>query len=124
MRLLIDTHALVWLAAGDRRTSGAVLAVLGEANTVPFVSAVTAWEYTDLHLRGRFPSRAPLDAILGRFALSVIEFPAETWQRSSALPDIHRDPVDRMLVAHALVGGYTIVTADKTIHAYPVPTLW
>ena len=124
MHLLIDTHALVWLAAGDPRMSKIVLAMLGEAATVPLVSAVTAWEYTDLHSRGRFPSGIALGAILDRFALNVLDFPAETWQRASGLPAIHRDPVDRMLIAHALVAGHTLATADQTIHAYPVPTLW
>jgi PIN domain nuclease of toxin-antitoxin system len=47
----------------------------------------------------------------------------QSWEITAGLPLIHRDPVDRMLVAHALVDGMTILTADANIRRYPVPTI-
>lgn len=56
--------------------------------------------------------------------MSVIDYPAEAYHVADSLPDIHRDPVDRMLIAHALHAGLPIVTADATIRRYPVRTIW
>lgn len=124
MDLLLDTHALAWLSSGDKRLGQSVAAALGDAAVAPLVSAVTAWEFADLHARGRLPEAAELGLILDRFALRLDGIPANLWQLAASLPRHHLDPVDRMLIAHALATGATIATADKNIQSYQVPTLW
>lgn len=64
-----------------------------------------------------------LDFLQKHMEFSVLDLPSECWTRAAALPQIHKDPVDRMLVAHALVGGMTLATADANIRRYPVPWL-
>jgi PIN domain nuclease of toxin-antitoxin system len=55
-----------------------------------------------------------------RFDMILDPLPAASWEQIASLPDIHRDPVDRMLIAHALVEGMTLLTADANIRRYPV----
>ncbi len=88
------------------------------------VSAVVAWEFSDLALRGRFPVGVNLTDLIESFALTIVSFPADAWALAKTLPDIHRDPVDRMLVAHAIYGNHILVSADEKIRRYPVNTLW
>jgi PIN domain nuclease of toxin-antitoxin system len=124
MDLILDTHALLWIVTGDRRLSPKVLARLADPDTSCFISAVTAWEYSDLHRRGRLPGSIPLPLAEERFGFSILDLPAEVWLQADTLPDIHRDPVDRMLVAHAIAANLVLVTGERKIHGYPVQILW
>lgn len=124
MDLLVDTHALAWMASGDRRLGRALIAALADPDTRLFVSAVTAYEYADLQARGRLPDAVDIAALQAAFGLHLLDYPAALWQVAADLPDIHRDPVDRMTVAHARALALTLVTADRTIRRYPVETLW
>lgn len=62
--------------------------------------------------------------VTAAFDLVLRDLPAEVWRLADRLPDLHRDPIDRMLLAHAMHDDVTLVTADRTMHAYPVATLW
>ena len=84
------------------------------------VSAVIAWEYADLRRRGRLATAVPFDALLAGYDLDVVPLPAAVWRLAATLPDVHRDPIDRMLIAHAIAEGRAIVTADAMIRRYPV----
>jgi PIN domain nuclease of toxin-antitoxin system len=123
VRLLLDTQILVWLVNGDRRLKDAVSAAIGNPATSLHVSAVIAYEYADLQKRGRIPVDEPMTELIVRFDLAIESFPADCWQRAADLPAIHRDPIDRMLVAHALHDDMTLVTADANIHKYPVKVI-
>jgi PIN domain nuclease of toxin-antitoxin system len=122
--LLIDTQALVWVASMPRRLTQSVRAAIDDGDSRWFVSAVTAYEYSDLNARGRFELDLPLQPILLSLSATVLDYPAQAWLIAECLPPLHRDPVDRMLVAHAIHAGLTLVTADATIRAYPVASLW
>jgi PIN domain nuclease of toxin-antitoxin system len=122
--LLLDTHVLVWFAAGDARLSQGFLSLLPDAATRLFVSAVTAHEYADLLARGRFGEGVGLEQLQGVMGFHLLDFPAASWAAVVTLPDIHRDPVDRMLVAHAITLDLPIATADATLARYPVRIVW
>ena len=127
MDLLIDTHALVWLAAADSRIGPNLHDLITDPSTGGYVSAVTAWEFVDLQRRGRFPERVDFAAIVQDFDLELLDLPSGVWTLADTLPMIHRDPVDRMFVAHAIHAihaGLTVVSADAKIRQYPVPHLW
>ncbi len=85
---------------------------------------MTAWEYADLEARGRFAASAPIAALRDRLGFEIVGFGSDLWTVAAMLPAIHRDPVDRMLIAHAISLDMTLVTADRTIRRYPVKTLW
>ena len=122
--LLIDTQALVWLLTGDARQSPRLLESMASTDVDLFVSAVTAWEYSDLRARRRLQTEEDIAHIQGLYGIELLDFPADAWSIAAELPQIHRDPVDRMLVAHAVHSGLTLVTADAAIGRYPVRTLW
>jgi PIN domain nuclease of toxin-antitoxin system len=122
--LLIDTQILVWTVTRDVRLPATISERLKSGDDVLVVSAVTAFEYADLNDRGRFGADLPLAPILDALEAQVIAFPADAWKQLLLLPELHRDPVDRMLVAHAIHDDLTLVTADETMRAYPVKLLW
>jgi PIN domain nuclease of toxin-antitoxin system len=120
VRLLLDTQILVWLVNGDRRLTEVFAAAISNPDTSLHVSAVVAYEYADLQRRGRIPVDEPMGELIARFDLAIEAFPADCWQSAAHLPAIHRDPVDRMLIAHALHDDMTLVTDDAYIRKYPV----
>jgi PIN domain nuclease of toxin-antitoxin system len=114
---------LVWFGNGDPRVSQTVRRLLFNDATPLFVSAVVAWEYADLERRGRFGGAGPLQPLLNQLEASVLDLPAEAHLMANQLPNLHRDPVDRMLIAHALTANLPIITADRMIRSYPVQTI-
>ena len=119
MRLLLDTHVLIWWDEGARLSRAAGNAIRN-ADQV-YVSAVSGWEIAIKTALGRLqPSRTVSEAIreTGFEELPVRLRHAEALVR---LASPHRDPFDRMLVAQALVEGLTIVTRDPAFAAYDVP---
>lgn len=120
--IFADTHVIVWLATGDPRLPSAARTALVEQGFS--LSVATAFEYAELHRRGRLPPGAALVGILADFGASVEGLPADSWQIVNELPPIHRDPVDRMLIAHAIIAGAALATADVNIRQYPIKTLW
>ena len=123
MRLLLDTHILIWVLVRDGRLSQEQREALTDPDNALFVSAATAYELTHLQAAGRMPLTEPLDRIQEEIGFELSDFPAACWPAIANLPMIHRDPIDRMLVAHALAGDFTLLTADAHIRQYPVPTI-
>ena len=123
MRLLLDTQILVWMINGDRRLRQSWQDAMAAPDAELQISAVIAFEFTDLQLRGRLPVDENISELERRFDVTVIPFPAEGWDILRGLPLIHRDPVDRMLVAHALFDSAALLTADANIRRYPVPCI-
>jgi PIN domain nuclease of toxin-antitoxin system len=120
---LLDTHTLIWAAQNSPRLSSAAREVVQGSDPL-LVSVVTAWEYADLQQRGRIPPEVTFAEVKAALELQVLELPASLWTVAASLPNYHGDPVDRMLVAHAMLEDMTLVTADTTIHTYPIRTLW
>lgn len=123
MATLLDTHTLIWAVQGSPRLSRTARAII-EGPQPLLVSAVTAWEYADLRQRGRLPSPAAFAEVVRALAIELLDLPASLWTLADALPNIHGDPVDRMLIAHASHTGLTLLTADATIRSYPISTCW
>ena len=108
------------MASGDPRLNRVDQASLAEADRRLCVSAVVAFEFADLQRRGRIGIDEPLDFLQNHIGFDILDLPATCWHVAAGLPPIHRDPVDRLLIAHALTGGMTLVTADANICRYPV----
>ena len=128
MRLLLDTHALLWWLAGDPSlTKAACDAIADEANAV-FVSAATAWEISIKHHLGKLPGATALVADISEAILSqgFAELPISVRhaQAAGALPGTHRDPFDRMLIAQTNLETMTLVSMDRIFDRYGVHRLW
>lgn len=127
MRLLLDTHVFLW-AAGEPEelAEDARLAIVDAENQV-YVSAAVAWEITIKTALGKltvpgdpaawFPARV---RSLGFDQLPIL---AEHALAVAALPDHHRDPFDRIIIAQAQMEGMQLVTRDADIRKYPVNCL-
>ena len=124
MDLIFDTHALFWLTSNHPKLSKKLVLQLADPATRLFLSAVTLWEYGDLRARKRLPGSIRLDEMLEQFAIELLDFPVSAWFSCERLPLIHSDPIDRMLVAHAIDAKLVLVTADRRMQEYPVQTLW
>lgn len=128
MRLLLDSHAFLWWILDDRRLSRKARAAIAEpANTVE-VSAVTAWELIVKVGAGRLrlPDDAPhfIADQIRRNRFGILPLQLEHALAVARLPAIHRDPLDRLLVAQALVEASHLVSADRILRRYRVPVLW
>ena len=117
MRLLLDTHGVLWFLAGDPRLSASVQHVIADPQNDVFVSAVCSWEVAVKLRIGK------LDLDFDRF---LLELEAFDWlgveqrhlRRLAGLPLHHRDPFDHLLIAQALEDDLTFVTADAHALAY------
>ena len=128
MRLLLDTVAFLWLAEDDARLSAVAReAIVDPANDV-FLSAASAWEIAIKHGLGRLRLRMPPDEYVPEQRLlhriETLGIDEDATLQVGKLPDLHRDPFDRLLIAQAIVHGLTIVTPDRLIRGYTVPILW
>lgn len=123
MKLLVDTHVLLWAAAGDGLSPSAAKVLQDPDNELLF-SAASIWEIAIKAGLGR--SDFDLDpGVFRRMLLeSGYEELAVTGAHAAAvasLPGLHRDPFDRLLIAQAIVEGINLLSADKAVLAYPGP---
>jgi PIN domain nuclease of toxin-antitoxin system len=127
MKLLLDTHVLLWAASAPELLTRAARAALEDGAHDVLVSVVTAWEIAIKQSLGKLelpkPAEQWLPEVLRRtgFELAEVSLPAAL--RVRALPWHHRDPFDRLLVAQAAEDGYTLVTRDEVLENYGVPLL-
>ena len=128
MRLLLDTHTLIWWLAGDPSLSADAKAVIIDPENEVFVSAVSAWEIATKYRIGRLPQAAALALdVSGALARQgFIELPITVLQGQTAgsLPGPHRDPFDRMLIAQATLAGLVLVSNEAVFDHYAVRRLW
>ena len=124
VHLLLDTQILVWLSTGDPRLSASAKGAIFDPSAELWVSALTAFEFTDLQQRKRVPTDENIETLCQIYGFTLIGFPSGGWAVAATLPQIHRDPVDRMLIAHAIMTDMTLITSDSDMHKYPVKTLW
>lgn len=124
MNVLLDTHALLWAATEPARLSQEARNVVEEGTNDVYVSVVSAWEIAIKQSLGKLelvrPAEVWLPEVVRRtnFAVAPVELGAAL--RVRALPWHHRDPFDRLLIAQALEGGWTIVTRDDVFSRYGV----
>jgi PIN domain nuclease of toxin-antitoxin system len=120
VRLLLDTHVLLWWLADDRRLGKQARALIAAADNTIYVSAASAWEISIKRTLGKLKAPASLDSTIedAGFEKLVIEF--QHGERAGALPPLHNDPFDRMLIAQALTEELVLVTADKFFSGYGV----
>ncbi|MEX2459077.1 MAG: type II toxin-antitoxin system VapC family toxin [Actinomycetota bacterium] len=124
LRLLLDTHVVLWALADHRSLSrGAKDAIADPENRVA-VSAATAWEISIKRSLGRLGAPDDLEDVLEASGFETLPITVGHALAAGALPAHHRDPFDRMLVAQALDGSFTLMTHDQAFARYGVPVLF
>ncbi len=124
MRLLLDTHILLWAALSWRRLPSQARVLLEHEDNILVFSVASLWEVAikrslgreDFRVDPRLLRRGLVDngyeelAILGKHAVAV-----------DGLPPLHKDPFDRLLIAQSLIEGITLLTVDPLVARYPAP---
>jgi PIN domain nuclease of toxin-antitoxin system len=128
VKLLLDTHAFIWWDSDQAKLPSAVLAACRSPANALHLSLTSVWEMQIKVQLGKLKMRLPLVEILREqhqrngFQLEAVTL--EDILGLSRLPDIHRDPFDRLLVAQAIRGGFSLVSQDSEIARYGVAVLW
>ena len=124
MKLLVDTHLLLWAALEPDRLPATASSLLRDADNEPLFSAASIWEIAIKHELGR-PDFTVDPSLFRRGLLDngYTELPVTSRHATTtcSLPRIHRDPFDRMLVAQALTDEVLLLTADPVFSQYPGP---
>jgi len=128
LRVLLDTHTLIWWMTTDPHLSRPARALIEEKDNVSLVSAVSAWEIATKVRLGRLPAAADLVqdfvADLARERIEVLAVTADHGIRAGSLPGPHQDPFDRMLIAQAIAENIPIVSNDRALDGYGARRLW
>ena len=128
MRLLLDTHALLWWLDGDRRLPTQVRALIGDPTNEVLVSAASVWEITTKARLGKLPGAtdvaADVPACIESQGFMPLPITVHHAQRAGALVGSHRDPFDRMLIVQAQAEGVPIASNETLFDDYGITRLW
>ena len=128
MKLLLDTHTLLWFLLGDSKISAAALGLIADPNHEKLVSPASYWEIAIKISVGKYTLHQPFDTFLqhglSRTGFRVLPIELKHAATLIALPFHHRDPFDRMLVAQAKAESLSIVSSDAVLDQYPIQRLW
>jgi PIN domain nuclease of toxin-antitoxin system len=128
MKLLLDTCTFLWALGGTGDLRGRAADAFRAPDNEVYLSAASAWEIAIKYASGRLVLPRPPDRLITveREARAILSLPIdeESALHVSRLPNLHRDPFDRLLVAQAIVHGLTILTPDPLVTQYPARTMW
>ena len=123
MRLLLDTHIFIWWTQNDRRLPGLFLDAISAPHNSIHVSAATAWEIGIKRKIGKLGFSGSVEEAIRRHRFSALSIAVRHAEGAGALPMLHNDPFDRLLIAQAQLEMLVLVSADKLITQYEVPHL-
>lgn len=128
MRLLLDTHALLWWLSDDRSLSRRAREAMARTSNTLLVSAASAWEIATKVRLGKLPGAEELAAdfpgFMVREGFTELEITVEHAIRAGLLPGPHKDPFDRMLVSQAQAEDVPIITNDPAFNGFGVRCVW
>jgi len=128
MKLLLDTCTFLWIVTGDACLSVSARKLFCDPANEAFLSSVSAWEIAAKHRLGKLPLPRPPSALVSeerqRHRIQSLSLDEAAALFCAKLPELHKDPFDRMLVCQAIVGGLTLLTPDPLVTQYPVATVW
>ena len=123
MRLLLDTHVVLWSLTEPLKLRGETREALEDAQNDVFVSAVSGWEIAVKRALGKLEAPDDLEAGVRQQGFLPLHLTFLHAEQAGALPPHHGDPFDRMLVAQAQVEGLVVVTRDARIPLYGIRTM-
>ena len=128
MRILLDTHVLLWWLFDDDTLSQPARSAIANPENEVLVSSASAWEIATKHRLGKLDEAREvvrdLPGLLRRARFQVLPIVLEHALRAGSLPDVHRDPIDRMLVAQSKLEELVLVSSDRVLKKYKVDILW
>jgi PIN domain nuclease of toxin-antitoxin system len=128
MKVLLDTHTLIWATLKPNRLSRGASAAIADPRTEVLVSAASAWEIATKVRLGKMPESEPLERrffeALDEAGYVLLSIDAETALRAGRLLGNHRDPFDRILAAHAVALDIPIISNDAKLDLFPLRRIW
>jgi PIN domain nuclease of toxin-antitoxin system len=128
LRVLIDTHVLLWSALEPARLSSRARSLLASLDTEVLVSAASAWEIATKVRIGKLPGAeafaADLNTRIKRIGFLGLAVTLEHGQRAGLLPGTHKDPFDRMLIAQAQAENLPLISNERIFDAYGIRRIW
>jgi PIN domain nuclease of toxin-antitoxin system len=128
MKYLLDTHAFLWFVSDDYRLSSKARSIINNSKNEIYFSAVSAWEMSIKSRLRRLTIKEELEPFivkqLAENNFSTLSISIFHSIYTSKLPEIHKDPFDRMLIAQSNVEKMFLISKDKDIKRYKVPIVW
>jgi PIN domain nuclease of toxin-antitoxin system len=128
LRVLLDTHALLWWLSDDTALPRTARKIIAETKNTVLVSAASAWEIATKVRLGKLPTAANLVSDfcgqVQREGFDLLVISADHGIRGGLLPGPHKDPFDRMLIAQAHAENLPVITNERVFEAYGVRRLW
>ncbi|HMM54514.1 MAG TPA: type II toxin-antitoxin system VapC family toxin [Candidatus Desulfobacillus sp.] len=128
MKLLLDTHTLLWWFIDDRRLSSSARAAILDGQNEIHVSAVNAWEIATKDRLGKLPEARDATPrfieLVAADGFRLLNLSCEHGLRAGGYPNSRGDPFDRMLAAQAEIESLTLVTRDPVFRDFLVQVLW
>ncbi len=128
MKVLLDTCTFLWVITDSEDLSPKARRLFADPGNEVFVSSVSTWEIVVKHALGKLPLPVAPHTFIplqrDRHAIESLPLREEATLHLARLPELHRDPFDRMLICQAIVHGLVILTPDDLILQYPVPAIW
>jgi PIN domain nuclease of toxin-antitoxin system len=128
MRAILDTHAILWWVTNNPQLSQTVRDIIADSDNILYLSVASSWEIIIKFNTGKLPLPKPPKQFIqsclsvNRFESLAIDLPHVL--QINTLPDHHKDPFDRIIIAQAQVENIPILTVDRMIIEYPVQTIW
>lgn len=124
MRLLLDKHIFLWFLTGDKKLAVSFRDAIRDPHNEVFLSVVSLWEVIIKHQLGNMPLPGPPEVYVPiqrqRHQIRSLSVDEGSVSQVAKLPPLHRDPFDRLLIGQAIEHGFTLVTVDTAIRAYPM----
>ena len=128
MKILLDTCTFLWIVTGDASLSQSARKLFSDPSNHVFLSSVSAWEIALKHTIGKLPLPRPPQELVPnerqRHEIQPLSLDEPAALFSAKLPELHKDPFDRMLICQAITGSLTLLTPDPLIKQYAVATAW
>jgi len=127
MKALLDTHTFIWWDSQPGRLSGPVLTLLRDPGVTVLLSVVSVWEMVIKLQLGKLSVNSPLATLVSQQQANGIRILPVTLDHVlgvEALPPVHKDPFDRLLIAQAQVEGAVLLSSDTVFFQYPARVLW
>lgn len=127
MNIILDTHALIWFANNDKKLPKKVYNTIIKKDTFTFISVASIWEISiKLHLN-KLALEYTVEQLINFIEnnnIQIVKIDINHIIELDKLPQIHKDPFDRILIAQAIAEDFILITADENIHKYDVSILW
>jgi PIN domain nuclease of toxin-antitoxin system len=127
MNILLDTHIFLWFISRDTRLSDELIALIRNSENQVHLSVVSLWESLIKFRLGKLPIPQRPEIYLPeqreRHCIMSLDVDEQSVKLLATLPELHRDPFDRMLICQALAHDMALMTVDSIIQAYPIRTL-